>query len=170
MAKCNREHWMARPFWLGVSLGIALLPGLMGCAGKPPKDEPPPPAPMLKIDVAATATVNSTASVGSLPIVVRVYELRSAGAFRGADFFSLYDQEAAVLGDDLIASEEMTLAPGQQHQISKPLNSEAQYIGVIAAYRDIDRAQWREVVPLVGDGDHTVIVSVDAAAVDVAAR
>lgn len=168
MTEFNPRRRKAYRLWLGTALAMALLPAVTGCGGKPPKPQPPAPpapAPMLRVDISAAANANATASAKGLPIVVRLYELKSAGGFRGADFFSLYDREAEVLGGDLIAREELTLAPGQSRQISRSLSPEARYFGVVGAYRNIDRAQWRQVVPLSGDGDHALAVSVGADAI-----
>ncbi len=167
MTEFNPRRRKAYRLWLGTALAMALLPAVTGCGGKPPKPQPPAPpapAPMLRVDVSAAANANATASAKGLPIVVRLYELKSAGGFRGADFFSLYDREAEVLGGDLIARDELTLAPGQSQQISRPLGPDARYFGVVGAYRDIDRAQWRQVVPL-GGGDNALVVSVGADAI-----
>lgn len=152
-----------------VALAVSLLPIIAGCGGKPPKVEPPAPAPprMLRVDVSAAINANATASAQGRPIVVRLYELKSAGAFSRADFFSLYDREAEVLGDDLVAREEMTLAPGQDRRVSKALGADTRYLGIVGAYRDIDRAQWRKTVPLRGDDDRAVFVSIGPDAISV---
>jgi type VI secretion system protein VasD len=163
--KHHPRNRMAYRLWLGTALSVAVLVAVTGCGGKPPKIEPPAPAPVLRVDVSAAANANAAASAKGLPIVVRLYELKSAGGFRGADFFSLYDREAEILGDDLIARQELTLAPGQSRQVSRPLSPEARYLGVVGAYRDIDRAQWRQVAPLGGDGKNALAVFVGADAI-----
>lgn len=149
------------------------LATLGACGGKPPKPEPPPapkaPA-QLRVDVAATSSANRGPSGQALPIVVRVYELKAQGAFSGADFFSLYDRESETLGAELIAREELTLAPGQSAQIRKPLNPETRYLGVLGAFRDIDRAVWRGLVPLTSGTDNDLEVGVDAAAIRIQPR
>ncbi len=39
--------------------------------------------------------------------------------------------------------DEMEIPPGENTTIEKELNIDARYIGVIAAYRDLDNAIWR---------------------------
>lgn len=166
MSEFNRGYRIACRRWRWMALALALLVALTSCVGKPPKIElPATPASMLRVDVSAAVNANATSSSRGLPIVVRLYELKSSGAFSGADFFSLYDREAEVLGDELIVREEMTLAPGQDRQIARPLSPEARYLGVVGAFREIDRAQWRKAVPLNGGGDNTITVSVGPAAI-----
>ncbi len=109
----------------------------------------------------------SRARGSALPIVVRVFELKAQGAFGGADFFSLYEHESKTLGGELIAREELTLAPGQTRQIVKPLDPQTRYLGVLGAFREIDRATWRALVPLVAGKDNNLDVAVDANAIRV---
>jgi type VI secretion system protein VasD len=120
---------------------------------------------MLRVDVAAASDANRGPGGQGLPIVVRLYELRAQGAFSGADFFSLYDREAKALGGELIAREELTLSPGQTRQIVKPLDPQARYLGVLAAFRDLDHAEWRDLVPLADGKDNNLAVAVGAKAV-----
>lgn len=167
----GRSIRQGRP-WARV-LVAGMVVALAACGGKPPKVVAPPPpaaAPVLQVNASAASNVNRGPGGQALPIVVRVYELKAQGAFTGADFFSLYDRESETLGGELIAREELTLAPGQSGQIRKPLNPEARYLGVLGAFRDIDRASWRSLVPLVTGKDNTLDVVVDAAAIRVQPR
>jgi type VI secretion system protein VasD len=144
-------------------LAAATLTAMGGCGSKPPKeDKPPPPPPVLRVDVTAAANANRGPAGQALPIVVRVFELKAQGAFRGANFFSLYDHESKTLGGELIAREELTLAPGQTRQIVKPLDPQTRYLGVLGAFRDIDRATWRALVPLIAGKDNNLDVAVGA--------
>ena len=150
-----------------------VLTGLAACGGKPPKVEKPPAPkapPVLTVDLSAGSNVNRGPGGQALPIVVRLYELKAQGAFSGADFYSLYDRESETLGAELIAREELTLAPGQSSQVRKPLSPEARYLGVLGAFRDIDRAAWRGLVPLISGKDNTLDVRVDATAIRVEPR
>lgn len=165
---------VSRRRWLGGLASAAVLAALWGCAGKPP---PPPPAakpdkppPELFVEVTATKDVNRDAAGRGLPVVVRLYELRTEGAFAAADFFSLYDKEGATLGPSLIAREEVTLAPGQQKMVTRMQSPEAKQLGVVAAFREIDRAAWRALVNLTPDQSNAVHVKVGAAAVTAQTR
>lgn len=170
----NRSETSRRRL-LGGLASAAVLTALWGCAGAPP----PPPAPSAKpdkpppelfVEVVATADVNRDPSGRALPIVVRLYELRTEGAFAAADFFSLYEKESATLGPSLIAREEVTLAPGQQKLVTRMQSPEAKQLGVLAAFRDIDRAAWRALVTLTPDQSNAVQVRVGPAAVSAQAR
>jgi type VI secretion system protein VasD len=83
------------------------------------------------------------------PVVVRVYQLRSPGAFQNADFFPLYDNEIATLGQNLITpAEEFQLQPDESREYKTELDLATKYLGVIAAFRDLENARWRAFVKL----------------------
>lgn len=110
---------------------------LIGCAPGTPKD-----VKLSGILVAAT-DINLDSEGRPSPIVVRIYQLQSAVKFNNADFFSVYDDAAGVLGADLIAFDEFTLRPGQSIDYQAQFKPAAKFVGVIAAFRNINSAQWR---------------------------
>ncbi len=79
------------------------------------------------------------------PVVVKIYHLKKIKTFQAADFFSLYDKGKKVLGDDLIFVEERELHPGLNYYFSTSVAPKAQYVAVIAEFRDIEKSQWRVV-------------------------
>ncbi len=134
-----------------LSVGAALLSLLMtGCADtasgvtKGVLDkvfEPDPPKVVIRIKTEAD--VNPDMMGRPSPIVIRVYDLRSDDIFNNADFFPLYEDDAGILGDDMTARDELELPPGESVEIEKELDMEAKFIGIMAAYRDLDNATWR---------------------------
>ena len=54
----------------------------------------------------------------------------------------------AELGADIVSREEMTLQPGEKRPYSKTLAADTRFIAVFAAYRDLEHARWRAVVPV----------------------
>lgn len=98
--------------------------------------------------ITASATVNPSVSKRPSPLLVRVYELKTANAFNAADFVSLYQRDQAELGADVVSREEMTLQPGEKRPYSKTLAADTRFIAVFAAYRDLEHARWRAVVPV----------------------
>jgi type VI secretion system protein VasD len=103
----------------------------------------PPPKPVsVKVTLTASADVNPDAQNRPSPIVVRIYQLKDDGAFKDADFFALYDKEAATLAAALVSRMEFELTPGQTLTTDYPVSPDTKFIGVAAAYRDIYNAQW----------------------------
>jgi type VI secretion system protein VasD len=97
--------------------------------------------------LAASADTNPDATGRPSPVVVRVYQLRTDGAFAGADFFALFDDDQKVLGPELISRDEFVLAPTERRTMDVTLSGETRYVGAVAAFRDIRNAQWRVLVP-----------------------
>jgi len=150
-------HAMRRRL-LGLGAASALLAGcsmldklpLIGSAKKPPPAPPPaasPPPPQL-VDVAleAAAGLNPDTSGRPSPVAVRLYQLKSASKFANADFFALFDHDTALLGADLLAREDLDIAPAANRTIVLERAKDARQFAVLAAYRDVDSARWRAVV------------------------
>jgi len=153
-AKFPRFSWLFLLFLMIGAVGS-------GCGSKPAKPT------RIEANVIAARDVNQDAAGRSLPIIVRVYELKTTGSFLSADFYSLYDQEADTLGGDLLAREELNLRPGEQHLVQREASPEAQYLGVIGAFRDIDRANWRATRPLSPAEINKVEISLGANALSI---
>ncbi len=116
---------------------------LAACAGpKPPPVLLPVPR-VLDITLQADTLLNVDARNRAAPLVVRLYFLKSANGFAGADFFSLYERDQTVLGADLVAKEEIQMRPGETRRIVRDLKPDTKTVGVLGAFRELERANWR---------------------------
>ncbi len=77
------------------------------------------------------------------PVVIRFYELSSLAAFNSTDFFSVFNDYKTTLESELIASEEFRLVPGQKQKFHRTLNLNTRYVGVVAAFKNLEESQWR---------------------------
>jgi len=127
---------------------------LAGCAS------PPKPTEISGV-VQASANVNPSVSNRSSPLLIRVYELKSASAFNAADFVSLYQRDQSELGAEMVNREEFTLNPGESRPLAKTAAAETRFVGVFAAYRDLDRAKWRSVVAIVPGQKQRIVISAE---------
>ncbi|TPW43765.1 type VI secretion system lipoprotein TssJ [Mixta tenebrionis] len=90
----------------------------------------------------------------SAPLKLRVLVLKSDADFMSADFYSLQNNAAAVLGSNLLNSEQFFLMPGQlKKTLSGQLMPEARYIGVMAEYQALNGKKWRLSLALPSPGD-----------------
>lgn len=121
---------------------VAVLVVVAACGSKPP------PPPLLKGDIKVDKRVNPDGSGRPSPVVLRVYELKSLSAFNTADFFALFEKEGETLGGDLLGREEFQLDPGETRAYQRQLQPDTKFIGVVAAFRDLERARWRQTAPL----------------------
>ena len=123
--------------------GVAALAGV-GCAKPPP---PPPPPTLLELDLRTAPELNPDLRGRPSPLVLRTYELKTRAAFDAADFFSLWDREKETLGAELVARDELVLQPGATgRRIERRAQEDTRVFAVVAAFRDIERARWRDAV------------------------
>lgn len=131
--------------WAGAAstsvIAAALL--LSGC-GSAPKPVVTP----VSLTLVAGPDVNPDVRGRASPVSVRVYALKTPGSFESADFFSLFDKEQATLGAELVQREEALLRPGDTRSLQLTLSADVKALAFMAAYRDLDRARWREVRPV----------------------
>ena len=102
----------------------------------------------LEVSIEASPNLNPNSEGRPSPIVLRFYELSSADVFESSDFFTLYDTEMATLGKFIVFRDEMNINPGQLKKLKREAKPETRYVGVIAAYRDLDNARWRGLLEL----------------------
>ena len=100
----------------------------------------------FNIAINADAKVNPDKDGRSSPVVLRIYELSSDKKFSNLDFFDLYDNDKEMLEKDYLNKQEMELNPNESRKVDFVLNKKTKFIGFLVAYREIDSAQWREVV------------------------
>ena len=142
-----------------MATGLLIAAVLTGCASGPA---------VLNANLVVGAQVNPDARKRASPVVVRVYELKATTQFESADFVSLFEKDQATLGADMLSREEMVLSPGESKALNKNLSPDTKFIGVMAAFREIERARWRVVVPVVGGKKNAV--SIDLSDITVQAK
>jgi type VI secretion system protein VasD len=144
--------------WRGLLGGALLALGaLAGCSSGPA---------VLKANVTGSAQLNTDARKRPSPVVVRVYELKATTAFDSADFVSLFEKEQAVLGAELVAREEFVLRPGETKVINKVLSPDTRFIGVLAAYRELERSRWHVTVPVATGKENEMSIQLGDVAID----
>ena len=116
----------------------AVLCGLLGGCAKPAID----------LALASQANVNPDHTGRPSPVIVKVFEMRSDLAFNQSDFRLLFESPVKALGADLLAMDEMVLVPGEARRIEYAPVFGTMYLGVIAGFRQMDRAVWRLVAPI----------------------
>ena len=143
--------------WTAIVMMAASLAACASGAPKPTK---------ARMTVIAQSDVNPDSGGRPSPVVVRVYQLQQDAKFANADFFALFDDEQQALGADLLARDEVTLAPGERKEVQVDVKGEAKFVGAIVAYRDIRNSQWRAVQPAPKKG--LLEIKKDGVQVDVA--
>lgn len=115
---------MERREFLIVTLGFGVL---ASCAPSGPG--------VATFVVQGTAGMNPGPDGADRPLTLQIVQMRSAGAFDGADFFSLQDP-AAALGAEFIKADQIALTAGAAQTRAIGLDAGTTVIGVIAGFRD----------------------------------
>lgn len=102
----------------------------------------------VDLQLIAVGNMNPDLNGRPSPIVLRLIELKAPGAFESADFFALYNHEKDTLGADWVAREEIELKPGDMRNLKFAVAPESAYVAIIAGYRDLERTNWRIILPL----------------------
>lgn len=102
----------------------------------------------IEMEITAAPELNPNTEGRPSPIVLRIYELKSLEEFNNGDFFTIYDNETKALGKTMLAKDELEFKPGETKHIEREANPQTRFLGIIAAYRDIDNAQWRAVATI----------------------
>jgi len=114
---------------------------LSGCTGNP-KTIP------LTTTIQSVYYLNPNSFNRPSPIIVVIYQLKNAGVFKHASFFALYQHASTLLGNRLIDKKQIEIKPNQTKNINLHLSTKAHYLGIIATYRNINRANWRSIIKI----------------------
>ncbi|WP_102306976.1 type VI secretion system lipoprotein TssJ [Vibrio lentus] len=99
----------------------------------------------IELVIEASELLNVREQGQSSPVILRVHELTSPVLFRSLDFFALFENDKASLGDEYIKRYEYQLQPGDElHEILE-LDPTTRALGFSVAFRDIDGSSWRKV-------------------------
>lgn len=135
-----------------LSLGIfMIITAVAGCRSKQPEfiiEEPKSEPTTIEVRFKASVQMNPDRNGRASPLVARLYLLDAIADFNHAEFFSLYDKDRELLSNEIILREEFRLTPREERlftRVIKPERVPGQnlFLGVIAAYRQIDKSHWR---------------------------
>ncbi|OMQ25465.1 type VI secretion system lipoprotein TssJ [Serratia oryzae] len=134
----------------GGRLLVVIIIGLLlcGCLSMGSKKAEPVVA-SYRITFSATREANVNQEKKPAPLKISVFYLRSDSGFMSADFFALHNKAAAVLGENLMGTEQFFLLPGGETvKISGEKKSERYYIGVTGEFQDLNNKTWRIIIPI----------------------
>ena len=100
----------------------------------------------MNLVITARIALNQNGEGESLPVVLRIYQLKDDKPFATATYVQLLSGTDALKAATLW-SRDVTLGPGQTLKISEPIGDEANYVGVAAFFRDTASAEWSVLIP-----------------------
>jgi type VI secretion system protein VasD len=113
---------------------------LIGCSGDSKK---------WKLILTATQTLNQDDSGDSLPVLVRIYQLRAKEKFQQATFKALWKNDKELLEGDLLDRKEHMIHPDSQTLVDVDVDIKhgAAFLGVMALFRKPNVEDWKYLVP-----------------------
>jgi type VI secretion system protein VasD len=114
---------------------------LMACSSTP---KPP----QVLTHIQAANYLNPNLDNQASPVVLTFYQLKSPETFKGADFFALYNKPTETLGADLLDKREVEVRPEKLVELEQNMAPNATHIGIVAAYRNPDVAQWKQLLEI----------------------
>lgn len=121
-------------------LPLLFLP-LLACNNQPKPT-------ILTVQYDASTDLNPDIYGKPAPLVVAMYQLKSVADLEDRDFYSLDKNNGDVLGEALVAKDQVEIRPNQTLTLNEKLSPEANHIAFVASYRDIDNATWRLITPI----------------------
>ncbi|MEN7529289.1 type VI secretion system lipoprotein TssJ [Cupriavidus sp. DL-D2] len=102
----------------------------------------------MNIDLTSRTSLNTNGLGQSLSTVVRIYQLKTPQTFEQLSYAQFQNEDLDGLKADLLAMKDVVLRPDATASISEPMNEEAQYVGLVALFRDSGKsAVWKLIVP-----------------------
>ena len=100
----------------------------------------------MNLVIVARSALNPDERGASLPVVLRIYQLKDDRPFATANYAQQLDGSDGLKAATLW-SRDVTLGPGQTLKLSEPMDEAANYVGVAAFFRDTSDAEWSVLVP-----------------------
>lgn len=100
----------------------------------------------MNLVITARGALNQDAYGASLPVVLRIYQLRDERPFATATYAQLLEGSDALKAATLWRRD-VTLGPGQTLKVSEPIGDAATYVGVAAFFLDTSHTEWSVLIP-----------------------
>jgi type VI secretion system protein VasD len=131
-----------------VTLVLGAAVWLGACATTPPPVAPCKEPPPIAVLLEASERLNPDDRGNSLSTIVQVLQLKDIRRLEASEFQDVWQRSKEVLEDDLIASDELTLEPGQRLTRQLARDPKATYIVVLGVFRRPAGQVWRSILRL----------------------
>ncbi|WP_440268723.1 type VI secretion system lipoprotein TssJ [Dyella sp.] len=101
----------------------------------------------MNLVVEGRAELNRDERGASLPVAMRIYQLRDCKAFETATYPQLLNDTGTVLKAETLTRTDIVLGPKATITLNTAMSDDTQYVGVVAFFRDPSQATWQLVVP-----------------------
>lgn len=124
---------------------LASVVGLFGaCAHKAPPSPCTTPEP-IRILLTASPRLNLGDNGESLATTVRIYQLKDTTKLVESSIDRILDGDRAVLGEDFVSVQELTLYPGERAAPAMVRGEGVTSVAVVAMFRRPEGPSWRAI-------------------------
>ena len=150
-------------------LAVLLLTLVLGGCSLWPASEPTIERQGLTLE--ADSQINGYAG-SSHSVVVRLYQLSSAGSFKSTPFLELYSDDKARLGDSFIALDTLApVRPGERREVNFDLYPNTRFLAVLAEFSDYANARPKSILRLDEDTlDEPLAIDIDGLQISLEVR
>lgn len=118
---------------------------LLHCSSPPPVAPTAPekcadPRPLVTL--VASDQVNAGGDGIGVPVQVRLYQLKGQSKLQNALFEDIWKDAAATLGEDLLATREITVFPGQRQEVPLEQLPDSRVLSAVAIFRNSPGRDW----------------------------
>ncbi|MFP2516966.1 type VI secretion system lipoprotein TssJ [Buttiauxella agrestis] len=100
---------------------------------------------VINLHFISTSGTNLDTHGQAAPLSINIYQLNAVDNFQNSDYFTLTEGEDAVLKNDIATVRGFMLKPGETRTLVLKPTPGVIALGVVAAYRDINHANWQKV-------------------------
>ncbi|POT57514.1 type VI secretion system lipoprotein TssJ [Citrobacter amalonaticus] len=106
---------------------------------------------VLHLDITAREALNTDARESnslSVPMVVRVYQLKDRKVFDKITYPQLLNEGDTLLKEDRLASRDLVIKPGGDASLDMPMEAETKFVAVVGLFRspDVTNESWKQVL------------------------
>ncbi|PCN64644.1 type VI secretion system-associated lipoprotein [Yersinia pestis] len=106
----------------------------------------PEKAEKLTVEIATAADINPNDKGVANPLRIALYTLKSTDEFQSSDFFTITEENTPSLKEQMDNVFDRIMLPSETKKIELTLDAGVTAIGIVAAYREIEQAEWKAVI------------------------
>lgn len=97
----------------------------------------------VSLTLVASPNLNPDINGRASPLSLTFYQLKNSSSFKKSDYMSLVENSKSILGRDLVATNTLTIRPGQTLVFDYSVSEGERALGIVAGYRVIDSSGWQ---------------------------
>ncbi len=129
---------------LGLTAGFAVGALGIGCAQAPPPAAPKPcDVQIVTLRIYAADNINPNENQNPRSVVIRLYQLKDEMRLQNASYDEVLLTDKEVLGDDIVAQDEVVVFPNDLVEVKFERVKEASVLGGVALFHSPKGQSWK---------------------------